>query len=783
MAKKVTAPKTYKPSGGRPLEHLAYLNEREMAYLRSINGNNVERGPKGIMSFADDSASSKGVSRGGQGAVGSGPSRSTGPSRGPTSSPNRTTPSSNSSGPSRGPTSSPNRTAPSSSSRPSSGSTAGSRQGGNGPSSSLNSPNRTAPSNSGMGAVRSGPSSSLSSPNRTAPSNSGVGAARSGPSSSLNAPARTQGSMGGNSDTAARQAAAARDAVKVARESPAFRDDARAGGIKTINVGPMGTPVKIGGQISGAISRVAQGAYRDVTATSPGGGGMGGANARRGSSTIAAGNGLEAPGNIATGSAYGESPSRAAKIDRMEAEMDRRRLSTAYDSVKKITDRVPSYNYDKPIGPMQPDKAALSDQELAARIAEMNRLQSMQDWQFDPNKYSLLKAPAGGGIGELKAPIQMPSEPSFPASEYGGYGQFTTPQDTYNRLGRTVSSGMGVSRVPYSPESQQTLGESIDGIIGRTASALGFSNTPSTPAQSLSVAIPQDPSIAGRALKAAPERILAIEDFPEEAPSGIKAIADRVPTDENWPGNTFDPDTGRVATPQTRKAAGTYTTPYDTPTTPPAPTKPFSRFASEDVPAGYANRYNLNADDTVPRDENGNVVGPETPQRDRVATTDEELISGFSRNPMTGEIGDVQYPEQTMPEKVIERVAPAPFKYAYKGAKLLGERQFKNLSPEERLALLAKFKENNDAYIRNQSPVNDRSDSKTTKNPVPPKPGAKFASESSSDSSGSSEGRRPSVYFMWDVGVNIPSPGEPNYTLYLKYLAERAAAQSALGIS
>jgi hypothetical protein len=42
-------------------------------------------------------------------------------------------------------------------------------------------------------------------------------------------------------------------------------------------------------------------------------------------------------------------------------------------------------------------------------------------------------------------------------------------------------------------------------------------------------------------------------------------------------------------------------------------------------------------------------------------------------------------------------------------------------------------------------------------------------------------GRRPDIYYMWDLGVNIPSPGDPNYTQYQTYLAERLAAQRAMG--
>ena len=82
MAKKITAPKTYDPGKGRPKEHLAYLNEREMAYLRSINGNNMERGPKGLPSFPpDDSIGSS--SRAGRSTGPGGPSGpNSGPSRG-----------------------------------------------------------------------------------------------------------------------------------------------------------------------------------------------------------------------------------------------------------------------------------------------------------------------------------------------------------------------------------------------------------------------------------------------------------------------------------------------------------------------------------------------------------------------------------------------------------------------------------------------------------------------------------------------------------------------------
>jgi hypothetical protein len=49
------------------------------------------------------------------------------------------------------------------------------------------------------------------------------------------------------------------------------------------------------------------------------------------------------------------------------------------------------------------------------------------------------------------------------------------------------------------------------------------------------------------------------------------------------------------------------------------------------------------------------------------------------------------------------------------------------------------------------------------------------------DTPSATPGRRPDIYYMWDLGVNIPSPGDPNYTQYQTYLAERLAAQRAMG--
>jgi len=49
------------------------------------------------------------------------------------------------------------------------------------------------------------------------------------------------------------------------------------------------------------------------------------------------------------------------------------------------------------------------------------------------------------------------------------------------------------------------------------------------------------------------------------------------------------------------------------------------------------------------------------------------------------------------------------------------------------------------------------------------------------DTPSTTPGRRPDIYYMWDLGINIPSPSDPNYNQYQTYLAERLAAQRAMG--
>ena len=223
MAKKITAPKTYDPGKGRPKEHLAYLNEREMAYLRSINGNNMERGPKGLPSFPPKDA------------IGS--SSKASPSRGP-------------GGPS-GPNSSP------SGSRGIGGGGKGSTTGGRGPG-GPSGPNSAASGSRGVGGgskgpggpsgPNSGPSVSRGPSQAKTPSAGGYKGPKSpmsGQGSSFRAPS-LRDDRAPSRDIGIQQKVQEAAAKATVKSNRSLSGDLTAGGIRALNVGPMGAPVKVG---------------------------------------------------------------------------------------------------------------------------------------------------------------------------------------------------------------------------------------------------------------------------------------------------------------------------------------------------------------------------------------------------------------------------------------------------------------------------------------------------------------------------------------------------------
>lgn len=225
VAKKIEAPKTYDPGKGRPREHLAYLNEREMAYLRALNKGSVSRGPKGLPSFAEERPA--------------GPGGPNGPNSGP------------------------------------SGSLGGGGGGGSGSPAGAGGATsagaRGAGSNYGPGSAQPSAASSMQTQAQAAPTT--VQTPRS--------PMSTQGpsfsspvfALGVNRDYIDRQRAAMADASSALRSNKAAKSDLLSGGIRSINVGPVGTPVNVYSPLSpvrssASIQRMAGPSIRDDRASS-----------------------------------------------------------------------------------------------------------------------------------------------------------------------------------------------------------------------------------------------------------------------------------------------------------------------------------------------------------------------------------------------------------------------------------------------------------------------------------------------------------------------------------
>lgn len=199
-AKSVTAPFAYNPGKGRPKEYLAYLNYQEMQALKRLNGNNQERGPRGLPSFPPAGAMSGGSAKS---------PASTSKSAGAGSRPSSGGPRSGLGG----------------SVSPSSGSPRGSNPPGGGGSNSGSRPSGGFPSSGG------GNKGNTTSVNRSGPGSTGG--------------YKTPGAGGSNADRAAINAAKKTNTVS-AQKAPAFKADTG----RTVNVGPMGTPVKVGAPAS-----------------------------------------------------------------------------------------------------------------------------------------------------------------------------------------------------------------------------------------------------------------------------------------------------------------------------------------------------------------------------------------------------------------------------------------------------------------------------------------------------------------------------------------------------
>jgi hypothetical protein len=812
--KKVTAPLTYNPGKGRPKEYLAYLNYQEMQALKRLNGNNQERGPRGLPSFPPAGAMS-----GGSAKSPASTSRSAGAGSRPSSG---------------GP-----RSGLSGSVSPSSGSPRGSNPPGGGGSNSGSRPSGGFPSSGG--------------------GNKGnVGGMRSGPGSTGGY--KTPGAGGSNADRAAINAANKTNTLS-AQKAPAFKADTG----RTVNVGPMGTPVKVGAPASrpsipkatvqspmagqgasfaspfdarienfqrindarlksGAlgpegvpsVSKIAAENARRLNAAkmaqqysqyrSPPRGypaapqGVYGPRAGVGTSYLGT---TDMPGMITTGVTSSYSPYSGTVNPRFNAAQ----TLMAYEAEKrvpgKIQDRVqPTERFRPPargIGdipqsyPNTPppgipsgfkvEKSNISRGRFGEPVLGEKEVTDrlLQEPSYRPYDIRVTSPPAP--IMDVSFDTGVKNKHQYrvlPESEYSGYGNFAPPRT--GGMSYTPSYDVSPTYPNYRPPSR--------------------SSYPNYRPPSESSAF--DPSrLAAYDKNFGPELSASVGSDIEKA-----LIREASPTypDSGPPGGVRSLEGFNPATQQNdlrRQGAETYTEPYEP-------------GQSITVVSPSGERFVMT-----------------TEQFEKLDPADQERLTEYRNYPLTsmGTAPVVEMPQISLsPEQreiVEERVDTGQIALEGTGAGLsvafgvpggrklggyLGEKYEESVkkkldnyvlaTPEQRAEMERKDPSLTAwAGIIGETPQLDRSnytnwaDRSGLRGPPDRRGGgensgiASLGTRPTGDSTttptpetpSTSPGRRPDIYYMWDLGINIPSPSDPNYNQYQTYLAERLAAQRAMG--
>ena len=693
MVKKITAPHSYDPGKGRPKEYLAYLNEREMAYLRSINGNNMERGPRGLPSFPPEDAvgsSSKAGSSKSTTSSGAGRESSRGLGQG-----------AGGAAVGRGP------------SGPSGGLGGGSKGAGG---ASPTSPGglRGAGGNYGPGSGRPGTTSS-------------AGGGYKGPSS----PMGGQGASFSN-DTKAQQEAQVRDAIKAVKNTPAFRNDASSGGIRTLNVGPIGTPVNVGPRVAPTQNRASV---------------VGGWGAQAFNSAMPKASSLASP----TTAPAGYRPKNADQIQR-----------SLYGSNKQIYDRVPigkqfgvlGEGYDERIAPEPSQSTSISSQfpsykysspltpgtspeDMARRAAVMNQIeQEMRDMGLI-NRPAVVRTgspidaggiPTGSGSPSktrgfsITSPAEAGTLPQKESPLAGtGYGTFNVPS---------------VDRIMAAPENLPP--EELRGAAGTYTSSYD---------------VPSKPAISKREQRILDiqNQSLGLDQGPYKEPS--QKTIDRL-NDVFEQRGLRTPDATNMATTDVQPEVDVYGPKY---------VDPEVQEVMRDI--DEKNKRGVKGMKATPG--LGNVL--------KVGDVIRGFITGKSTTESDADLKRAYMQGSPAQQAELEAKYPNLTKFAQQAGleprlpmsnyESWRQRSFGTggggggstsiTSPGGGITDIGSGGKNEPPRI---SPVE-----KETPKPKPkPKEG----------------GPRPAIYYKWDLGIDVPSPTDSDYTLYTKYLQEKAAAKA-----
>lgn len=686
----VKAPLTYNPGKGRPKEYLAYLNEREMEYLRALNKGSVSRGPKGLPSFAEEKPAGPGGGGGGGFSTGGGGGGGMG-------------------------------------------------AGGGGQSSSPGG-QRGAGGNYGPGSGKPGTTSAQ--PQASAPAPKTPTSPMSGQGPSFSAPSSASRF---NADRVAQQKAQVRDAARAISQTPAARSDLTIGGIRSINVGPMGTPVSVGTKQS--YDRVPQ-AAQPSSAPAPS------VDALRGQ--YGSYKNPNAPMAQMVGDKLGEYLKAQEQFER-----DMRALGQGISGPPKTI--TPTGNPNIVGGPPRGKTRGIGD-SLSAPKAEMS---------VDDIINALTPKPGS---------VAVPRAGAVPQPTYSGAS--FNPESALQQaaIDRAISESIAARELGVEPSPPAAgigsiltspAAAAVPGAIDLQGAGYGTFNVPSVDATKPSVPDRVDLDEAyGPSLPE--EKILEIEDFPEQVNPPYESGLDGPQKYTKVVGGLgFSPFNPTVAS--ERFSTTSPTTTFSTPKQNIAARE--ARYGAPEVGKTRGISPDGLGEDTVPRGEGEVVYGPETPASDFVnSSVDVEAPARTAEEAWA----ETPYGEPGAParkrgfvENVLRNV-PGITGLLTRGYGYIEDKRIAGMTPDERIAEMDKYAQMDRERFKGAGVDNDRGE-------LPPRP--RPASQQVGYGGGGGGGKsseRPQAYYNWDAGVDIPSPGDSDYTLYLKYLEEKAAAEAAV---
>ena len=754
--KKVTAPLTYNPGKGRPKEYLAYLNYQEMQALKRLNGEGPYKGPKGLPSFVLGGAKTSGTAA----------------------------------------NSAMKSASQSSGSRPSSGG----RDSGIRDSVGANRPSASGSSRGDVGGRDSGTRDSVGA-NRPSASGASRGdvAGRDGGIRNV---------AGASTPDKSAISSANRTNTVSAQNSPAFKADTG----RTVNVGPMGTPVKIGAEVK-------RPTVPKATVASP--------MATQGTSFASP---LDARIenfqriNDARFKAGALGPEGVPSVSQIAAE-NARRLNAVKMAQQYSQYRSPPMGYPAaPQGVYGPragvDTRYLGTTDMPGMIT--TDMTSPYSGAVDPRFSAASTLRAYEAAKRVPGKIQDRVPPSAPGKTRG-IGDVPLPQSQYSGYGAEgystlsgIPTPQGYGSLPQYP-NYRPPGESSAYDPRRLAA---YDST-------------FGPELLG-ASGSEIEKALLNEDFRRQAAGTFTSPYDVAPSYPNYgpPSKGLGLGGFNPVAPRNdlqRMGAGTYTSPYDVsppqtnesvrtsylsmmnPTIGETLTSEGSPYAlSKGERAAMDKLYNermslentsegVPGDETPPNDyvDGSDVYGPEyvSPEIQELMREQEKLnkrgVGAMKRVPVVG-------PVVTAADALTK---------LFTGKTIAGssadlKRAYMQASDEQKAALEDKYpnltKFASDAGL---TPKRDMSNytnwaEKSGLRAPPSREGGRDNSGIASlggrpkgdetttptpDTPSTTPGRRPDIYYMWDLGVNVPSPGDPNYNQYQTYLAERLAAQRAMG--